>query len=258
MKTKKCQPEHVEGKSRKIKTNLIIRILLIVLITAPLIGCSKDGSFKEPDKLDPLEPQGNLVDPLEEIKNYYSVEFVDGMINLGFEINLGNNPPDLEGSYVIDPFVMQASSVVGEEDLIGNSFKEYVMTFSNQNNVNLTIDYAGMGALEVDEGTGAFIIGNNGTFTVYTKAVSQIGNFTADIAVAVSGSLTADGIENTQIFGAMIDDNGDPENVYIENNKGRIFIDGNGLSSPQGLEPGKQSKAQHFDRGWGYGIIYPN
>ncbi|MGI9549681.1 MAG: hypothetical protein ACR2MT_00665 [Aurantibacter sp.] len=257
METKRG-PEHVEGQNQKMRLVQIIRILFVLCVVAPLIGCSKDESFKEPDMINPLEPQGNLVDPLEEIKDYYSVEFVDGMINLGFEINLGNNPPDLEGSYAIDPFVMYASSVEGEEGLVGNSFKEYVMTFSNQDNGSRTLDYSGQGALEVDEGTGAFIIGNNGAFTMYTKAVSQIGNFTADIAVAVSGTLTAEGIENVQIYGAMLNDHGDPENVYIENNKGRIFVDGDGLASRQSSESGKQSKTQNSDRGWGFGIIYPN
>ncbi|MEM9680156.1 MAG: hypothetical protein AAF901_07510, partial [Bacteroidota bacterium] len=71
-------------------------------------------------------------------------------------------------------------------------------------------------------------------FTVFVKMNSQIGGFPVDSAVAISGTITANGINNVIVAFLMIDDRGDPQDVYIvENNQGRVFTDGDGFSPRQ-------------------------
>ncbi|MEX0289241.1 MAG: hypothetical protein AB3N14_09010 [Flavobacteriaceae bacterium] len=238
----------LKGKRKSI---FAFRTLTITLLMVICTNCTKEGGLEDPDLIDPLvpsdnlqeplEPSGNLQGTLEEVKDYYTVEFVDAMEDIGFEINLGNNPPNLEGSYLISPFILEVSTIEADSTAIGGQFQDYLATFSNQDNDNLTIDLSGVQADQTDDGEGSFITGANGKFTVYTKTTSSAGNSEAQTAVSISGTLSPNGILNLQFFGAMLDDHGDPENIFIENNTGRLLVDGDDFS-PKQEQSSKTSK----------------
>lgn len=213
---------------------IVQRIVLASLLFIGVAACSKDGALKEPDKINPLEnPQGNLLGSLEEIENFYTVEFVDALMEMDFNINLGNTPPNLEGSYLISPFILEDSTVEADSTLIEAQFQDYLATFSNQDNSNLTIDLQGTQASQTDTGSGSFITGANASFTVYAKTISFQGTTSATTAIAISGTRSPNGIINTQFFGGMIDNNGNLQDLWIENNTGRLIIDGDGFSLQQ-------------------------
>ncbi|MGB5819971.1 MAG: hypothetical protein WBG90_10850 [Saonia sp.] len=200
--------------------------MVVFIITT--VACSKDDDGNE---IAVLNSEGSM----EEVRNFYNDSFVDTMVSLGFKVNVGNTPPSLGGTYLINPFVLENSNIPSDSDNLGEDRGEYLTTFSNQNNDNLTIDFSGVSGSggQTDEGNGSFVTGANGTFTVYAKTTTQLGSAPATTAVVISGVITSSGIENVQFFGAMLDDNGDPQGVYISNNSGRIFIDGDGLASKQ-------------------------
>ncbi len=224
---------------------IVQRIVMASLLFTGVAACSKDGTLKEPDKLNPLEnPQGNLLGSLEEIENFYTIEFVDAMMEMDFNFNLGNTPPNLEGSFLISPFILEDSTVEADSVLIGAQFQDYLATFSNQDNGNLSIDLHGTQASQTDTGSGSFITGSNVSFTIYAKTISFQGTSSATTAVAISGTRSPNGIINTQFFGGMIDNNGNPQGLWIENNTGRLIIDGDGFSLQQNL--GSKSKG-HID-----------
>ena len=220
--------------NKKITISMGQRMMAIALLLVVMVACSKSGSLTEPDLQDPLEEsEDNLLGSLEEVKNFYTTEFVDAMVDLEFNINLGNNPPNLEGSYLISPFILEDSTVEQDSAAIGGQFQDYLATFSNQNNNSLTIDLEGIQDGQEDDGSGSFITGDGGAFTVYSKTISQQGSSKAETAVTISGILSPNGIINIQFFGAMLDDNGDPQGVFIENNTGRLLVDGDDFSSKQ-------------------------
>lgn len=208
----------------KIIQNLMAATLLVIV----LVGCSKsdDGGGDEPLII-------NSKGSMEELRKFYNDKFVDTMIGLGFRVNLGNSPPSLEGSYLIDPFILEASNINGDEGSIGADKGEYGPNFTNQDNKTLTIDYYGRSGSgqQIDTGNGSFIMGNNGAFAVFAKTITRLGSVEAVTVVAVSGNLTANGIEDIQFLGAMLDDKGDPQNTFIANNSGRLYIDGDGTAS---------------------------
>jgi len=215
-------------KNTHILSRTIQRFIVSVLLIFIFLSCSSDDSGTE---IMVLNSEGSL----EEVKAFYNDGFVDAMLSLGFKVNLGNTPPNLSGTYSISPFVLSASNIAGDADNIGEGTGEYKPTFSNQNNNALTIDFSGgsgSGA-QTDVGSGSFITGSNDSFTVYAKTVTQIGSVPATTAVVITGTITPNGIEDVQFFGAMLDDNGDPQETYIPNNSGRLFIDGDGLASRQ-------------------------
>lgn len=200
-----------------------IYVLSGILFSLFFLGCSKEDNDDNPT-------EDNSTGSIQELRDFYNDDFVNAMVAIGFTINQGDNPPSIDGSYLIEPFVLENSTIPGDEDKIGQGTGDYQITFSNQNNEKLTIDLAGKGGNQIDEGNGSFITGTNGRFSVFSKTATQIGGTNAVTAVAVSGTLTADGIDNINFFGAMLDDKGDPQNILIENNAGRFYLDGDGKS----------------------------
>ncbi len=197
------------------------RCILLLSILALTFGCSSD------DDNGSNEFDGSL----ESIENFFTPELVAALEDLGFNINTGNTPPDVEGEYFISPVILTASNV--PSDNIGAVFADYTASFSNQNNGSLTIDFMGEGGNQSDIGNGSFVAGDGNEFTVLLKLTSQIGSIPVDTAFAISGTLTEDGIENLQNAVLMLDDKGDPEGVYIENNQGRLLSDSDGFSPRQ-------------------------
>lgn len=201
-----------------MKTKIVYGILVVCLLWA----CSKDETSPDPQNL----PQGSL----EELRSFYTDEFVDAMVAIDFNINTGNTPPNIEGSFLISPVLLSESTVEGDT-LVGNTLPDYLLTFSNQDNESLTIDFEGFQGAQEDDGSGSFVTGSNGAFAVYAKTTTQALSSTAETAIAISGVLTSEGIENIQLFGAMLDDNGDPQDIFIANNTGRLLIDSDGLAA---------------------------
>lgn len=168
---------------------------------------------------------------IASIEKFYTPELVGALLDLGFQINEGSNPPNINGDYLISP--MELFSTTVPSDRIGRIFDDYLTRFSNQNNSNLTIDMYGYGGGEVDDGSGSFISGDNNQFSVFLKITSQIGNYPSTSAFSFSGEFTDEGIYNIQFAVLMLDNKGNIEEVYIENNTGRVFIDNNGVSPRQ-------------------------
>jgi hypothetical protein len=169
---------------------------------------------------------------LEDIREYYNEDLVDALNDLGFNINTGNTPPNVEGVYFVSPLILQASSVAS--DIIGARFNDYTITLTNQNNEDLTIDYLGDQGLQVDLGGGSFISGDNNNFSIFliTTSTNQI-NEEADSAIAISGTFTEEGVEGFQIAYMMLDNKENPSGTWIPNNSGRVVHDSDGFSPKQ-------------------------
>jgi hypothetical protein len=201
----------------------LIPILLLSLVMPLCItGCSKDNDSDD----------SGFDGSIEDIRDFYNDELVDALIDLGFDINTGNNPPNIEGSYLFSPVTLQASSVQGDD--VGDTFYDYTLTFSNQNNDDLTVDYHGDQTIQVDVGDGSFIAGENNNFSVFLISSSSYDGVPeeADTAIALSGTFTETGIENLQMAFLMMDNKG-YNSVLIPNNKGRIVYDPDLLSPKQ-------------------------
>ncbi len=203
-----------------MKTKLCLALLAVVL----LFSCSKDDDNNDE----------GFDGSLRSIEDFYSMEVLDALEGLGFLINTGDNPPNLEGTFLFSPLVLESSSVSGDSP--GSTFPDYVATFKNQNNDNLTIDYNGnhIGFSQQDEGNGAFISGNDSEFSMFLKTLTQINNSVpAESTIAISGKMTANGIEDAQMVLIMLDNKGNPDGVYIPDNTGRLLFDSDKLSPKQ-------------------------
>lgn len=199
-----------------------MRIFKFFLIATTLVftACTKDD-VKDPS--------------LQEIHDFLTPEVVDAMEDMGFNINLGETPPDVEGSYLASPIILLDSTVEGDSPA-GTEFPDWEFTFSNQNNDNLSIfvesseDATGT----TGQGSGALIVGKGTFFTIFVKQQLEDGNGHIYTGVrAISGDLFATGILDFQMANMMLDDNGNPNGDLIPNNTGRLFEDGDGKADRQ-------------------------
>ncbi len=175
---------------------------------------------------------GNGFDGTENsVSDFYTPEHLAALDSLGITLNFGGNPPDLEGSYVFSPVILENSTVPG--DIIGARFQDYLATISNQNNADLTLDFAGQQGVQQDNGEGSFVSGDGSSFTIYLKTTTLIGSFPAESTITISGKVVADGFEDVQLAFLMLDNNGNVQGVYIGNNTGRLAIDSDGFSPRQ-------------------------
>tara|TARA_R110000868_G_scaffold189493_1_gene432484 strand:- start:458 stop:1129 length:672 start_codon:yes stop_codon:yes gene_type:complete len=182
-------------------------------------ACKKDKETEEIAEFD-----GSI----RAIEEFFSADLVQALEEFGFIINEGSSPPNIEGAYFLSPFEIAGSTVEGDE--IGDLFSDYTASIKNQDNENLTVDFSGDGGGQIDNGFGSFISGNGNNFNLFLKLTSKVGNYSADTAYAISGNITNEGIENVQVAILMLDDKGDIEGVYIENNTGRLFKDSDNFS----------------------------
>jgi hypothetical protein len=192
-------------------------LFVLLALTLSFTSCSKD------DDGDDSEFDGSI----DAIENFYTPELLDALNDLGFVINTGNNPPIMDGTYLTNPNLLENSNI--PNDNIGSTYVDLQLKFFNQNNQNLTLEFEGLENTTVIESVQSFISGSGDDFSVFLKVESTRGGHTCIVAYAFTGTLTEEGLINYQNALVMLDDKGDPLNDLIENNTGRLFIDGDGL-----------------------------
>src|SRR5690554_1874302 len=100
-----------------------LKLLSILFVVAACItSCSKD------DDTDNSGFDGSI----DEIENFYTPELLVALDTLGFNLNIGNTPPIIDGTYLANPVVLTKSN--RNNDIIGQVYADLEMTFSNQNN----------------------------------------------------------------------------------------------------------------------------
>ncbi len=169
---------------------------------------------------------------------FYSQAQIDAIEGLGLVFHVGDQPPNMEGTFVSSPHVMQNTNVPGDQDTIGNLFNDTRIELTNQNNSDLTIDMvltqtpADGSESTVSVGNNAFISGTGPFFTIYfiAETTELDTGLVTRATITLSGSVTDNGLENLQTAYFLLDDAGDPNNNIIPNNTGRLFIDEDGLA----------------------------
>src|SRR5690606_41951598 len=96
------------------------RVIFALMLETVFSSCQKEE-----------EPDPKFTGSLDEIEEFLTPELTQIMLDLGLEINTGNTPPNIEGSYLGEVLLMD-SNVPG--DKIGNRFSDVVMKFENQDN----------------------------------------------------------------------------------------------------------------------------
>ncbi len=163
-------------------------------------------------------------------QNFIPDDVLDAIRANGQIIYDGYNPPALKDKFLMSPSVLVSSNF---DDVFapGHQFVDAIIEFSNFNPNDLTIKVTIEEGTTQGEGIGSFISGVGNNFTVYVKLDTEDATGHKIVHADVfSGTLETGGIRNLQRSVFMIEDNGDPNNDYIEIGQGRLAEDEDGFS----------------------------
>lgn len=157
-------------------------------------------------------------------------DILDNIIDNGQPIFEGLDPPVLDSCYLISPLVLVQSNF-DDEVFPGHVFLDETVCFENFNEKSLQIDITNMQANTTGEGEGSFISGSGDDFTIYVKILlTDTDDHEVLTTTIYSGTVEDGGIRDMFVSIFVIDDNGDPNGIYIENGQGRLLKDDDGFS----------------------------
>jgi len=182
--------------------------LLLTLITATTMFFSscKDGLTKD-------------------IHNIIPKDIMKKFKELGIEINEGNNPPNIEGTYFVSPFVLVKSNF-NDNMLPGDRFSDMEITFSGQNNTKQTVVTDYINGTQIGNGLGSFITGSGNKFSVYYECSGTYFGLPFKSVDIYSGEITSTGIKNFQ-YATIVTE---PNTYTIKRGEGRLAHDSDKFS----------------------------
>jgi hypothetical protein len=213
----------------------ILYILSIITIALTLSSCESETSI-----LDISEELG-FTGTTEDIQSFLGADNYQALLDLGVTVYNGNTPPTITGSYIISPNTLSASNIPDETFEVGTIFFDEIISFVNQDNTELSIDYS---ARTIDSegntvssavGVESFISGSDDNFTVIIKinstSIGDEGNTISFVqGLAISGTKTVSGILNIEKGFIIITKNGDTFDEFIDEGEGRLLVDGDEIS----------------------------
>jgi|GEM_PF-1084723 len=196
--------------------------LLILITILAVSACKKDDPKPEVD-------ENGLTPAINEL---ISEEHLSALVDLGFDINGGGNPPSLEDNeYVISTCYISQSTA---GDFPGTTCPDFFVRLYNQEKFEITVDYRHV--TQIGQAIGSFIVGEDCKFTVFIEVneIHTTSGAEARLVLGVSGKLVNNGIENIKIANLMLDNFGNVGNIWIENGTGRLFQDDDEFSEVVG------------------------
>lgn len=176
----------------------------------------------------------------DDIIDFLSRDAYNSLLDLGIPINTGSTPPNVEGAFRMTPYILENSNVENENFEIGDLFADNKFYFSNQDLIDLSIDFYketinenGI-IISTESGVESFISGTGSNFTIFVKTEGYSQGSSGQVhfvnGVAVSGTLTTDGIQNMKYAFVIIEKTGDVDGEFINEGEGRLFEDADGFS----------------------------
>lgn len=199
---------------------LRFKLCILVALTAAFAGsCQKENDSK-------VEKNGLT----KEINDIVPEALLDTMKNIGLPIYIGENPPNIENSFLVSPLILLKSNIPTDYSP-GHRIEDFYIKFYKQDNNNLSVSINTKQAYETGIGIGAFIVGDNNNFSVFAKSkLLHTDGDSASVVNVYSGKIVDGGIKDYYYAIFMIDNYGNPHDRWIGNGAGRIFYDGDGFS----------------------------
>lgn len=168
----------------------------------------------------------------------------------------GNNPPTIEGVFVIDsPEVVHDTTNNYKKGDTG--FTPIYLRFLNQDFMNNTLDYEERDVYNgkvvgESSGPGAFISGEGNNFSVFfsTTGVNHYDKYDISIktSLVISGTKTDSGIQDVRYAFVLTDKGADPDHHIMDKGGFRVFKDSDDYASKATWPSGARSW------GWDYHV----
>ena len=163
----------------------------------------------------------------KEILKKVSKEMLAKIEGQGMPLNGGDNPPNVEGSYLMNNFLLKSSLVPG--DAIGAKYLDLKVTLSDQqaHEVTLAIEEGTKGDKKMD-GVGSFIVGEGKDFSIAAELTYHYGEAEGKFIGIISGTMEEKGIASGHYANFCLKH--DDKYNWIAVGTGRVFKDNDGFS----------------------------
>lgn len=200
------------------KTNRFLPIALLLLTGIIfLTQCKKsdNGDTPQPDTFP------------TPIRSFISQSMVDSLRRAGATIYSGVTPPIVNGIYYMHPDSCIYDNSGG--GFTGTLFADYKFKFYNQDNTAFTLNVdqknTSSGALNPTPAA-VYISGNGSSFSVFVLRTITPGGISVEQYNVLSGTLTANGIQNFQNVLYVRKKGSDPTGSYPPAGTIRVFVTG--------------------------------
>lgn len=209
-------------------------LLIILLASVAWSSCSKDDKTEE--------GPGNEEILTRRIEDIIPKKYLDTLRKMGLEATTGTTPPNVEGTYSVQPHVLDTSNI--STDVPGYRFTDAKVNFSEQSNKDFSIKLIGEHFLHNrDTSIATAISGSGNNFTVYGKVRSVDGPYSAVFAIVLTATKEGDDLKNFRIGIINVDNSQGGTGIFIKEGQGRIAYDKDLLSerispkaSPEGFD----------------------
>jgi hypothetical protein len=194
--------------------NLLLSLFTVLVLAA---SCSK-----KKDLVEEINKQ-ELLD--KKIKDIIPPEYLDSLKKLGLTINTDFNPPNIEGIYIVTPFIMASTSVPNDRVKVGDKFLDGKVQFSGQTS-DFDIKLLGRNLLhDRDTSIVTAIAGSGNDFTVYGKVKSTSGTKSAIFAIIISATKDGNTFKNFKMGIINVDNSKGGTGTFIAQGTGRVAYD---------------------------------
>lgn len=201
-----------------------LKFIALSVVLMSTFSCSKD------DDSNPQETE----DIRQLVENFVTPDLIATLQQLGYTFRDGDEQPDINGTFFYSNHVLTATNIE-DDSPIGTAFATSTFTFSNLNPESRTFGFVGTDGSGSSFGnvTDTFYSGTGTNFSAYVKFTVTSDDETVIVLLAISGTVTENGIENAEDAIIMLDNNGNPNDTFIDNGKGRLFVDEDGTAVRQ-------------------------
>jgi len=209
------------------KTNLTMvakgcAFALIVGVVLQFAACSKSKDINPNDE--------EILS--KKIEDIIPQQYVDSLTKLGFTINKGTTPPNIDGSYLFKPFTIKNSNIPNDSYTPGYVLMDGVVKFYEQSTSDFSIKMLGKNFIgAADTSVVTAISGSGNKFTVYGKVKAYRNGGYNFFAFLMTGEKEGNNIKNGIAGIINIDDSHSGPNT-IREGQGRVAFDGDYTSEP--------------------------
>jgi len=195
---------------------------LIVGLVLQLTACSKNNDINPSDE--------EILS--KKIEDIIPQKYVDSLTKLGFTINNGTTPPNINGAYLFKPFTIKSSNIPNDPYQPGYVLNDGVIKLYEQSTTDFSIKMLGKNFIgAADTSVVTAISGGGNKFTVYGKVKAYRNGGYSFYAFLMSGEKDGNNIKNG-IAGIINIDDSHAGFGTIAEGQGRVAFDGDYTSEP--------------------------
>ncbi|WP_090987704.1 hypothetical protein [Pedobacter suwonensis] len=195
---------------------------LIVGLVLQLTACSKNNNINPSDE--------EILS--KKIEDIIPQKYVDSLTKLGFTINKGTTPPNIDGAYLFKPFTIKSSNIPNDPYQPGYVLNDGVIKLYEQSTTDFSIKMLGKNFIgAADTSVVTAISGGGNKFTVYGKVKAYRNGGYSFYAFLMSGEKDGNNIKNG-IAGIINIDDSHAGFGTIAEGQGRVAFDGDYTSEP--------------------------